>query len=214
MMLFVKDLVSLYTLGVNETQLGVLEYSKTGKIVSPLQNSMEEVLPMIEKISFQRGVTDMAQGLSLAKTILMEGRKEASSVVILLTDGKPSCKFSTSKAATELREMGVRLVIVPIFLYGDPAFMEELASDPPEDNVIKIGGLEVLANDTIGEATKIMTGTCAMLELPEEEVVEEMPPTKKLLTSIFGPKRSGLGAVIRMVRCARTKRWLRAPQLS
>ena len=33
MMLFVKDLVSLYTLGVNETQLGVLEYSKTGEIV-------------------------------------------------------------------------------------------------------------------------------------------------------------------------------------
>merc|ERR1719389_296684 len=111
---------------------------------------------MIDKISFQRGVTDMAQGLTLAKTILMEGRKEASSVVILLTDGKPSFKFATTKAATELREMGVRLVIVPIFLYGDPSFMEELASDPPEDNVIKIGGLEVLANDTIGEAKKIM----------------------------------------------------------
>jgi len=189
MVQFVKDLTSLYTLGVNETQIGILEYSKEGKIVAPLQNSMEELAPMIDKISFQRGVTDMAQGLSLAKTILMEGRKEASSVVILLTDGKPSFKFATTKAANELRDMGVRLVIVPIFLYGDPAFMEELASDPPEDNVIKIGGLEVLANDTIGEATKIMTGTCAMLELPEEEVVEEMPPTKKLLTSIFGPKR-------------------------
>jgi hypothetical protein len=188
MMEFVKDLTSLYTLGVNETQIGVLEYSKEGRIVSPLQNSMEELAPMLDKISFQRGVTDMAQGLSLAKTILMEGRKEASSVVILLTDGKPSFKFATTNAATELREMGVRLVIVPIFLYGDPAFMEELASDPPEDNVIKIGGLEVLANDTLGEAKKIMTGTCAMLYQPEEAPVEEAP-TKKLLTSIFGPKR-------------------------
>jgi hypothetical protein len=188
MMTFVKDLVSLYTLGVNETQLGVLEYSKEGKIVAPLQNSMEDLAPMLEKISFQRGVTDMAQGLSLAKTILMEGRKEASSVVILLTDGKPSFKFATTKAANELRDMGVRLVIVPIFLYGDPAFMEELASDPPEDNVIKIGGLEVLANDTMGEAVKIMTGTCAQLYEPEE-VVDETPPVKKLLTSIFGPKR-------------------------
>jgi hypothetical protein len=187
MMNFVRDLSSLYTLGVNETQMGVLEYSKEGKIVAPLQNSMEELGPMLDKITFQRGVTDMAQGLSLAKTILMEGRKEASSVVILLTDGKPSFKFSTTKAATELRDMGVRLVIVPIFLYGDPAFMEELASDPPEDNVIKIGGLEVLANDTLGEAKKIMTGTCAMLYQPEE-VVDEAP-TKKLLTTIFGPKR-------------------------
>jgi len=192
MMLFVKDLVSLYTLGVNETQLGVLEYSKTGEIVAPLQSSMDELLPMLDKINFQRGVTDMAQGLSLAKTILMEGRKDASSVVILLTDAKPSFKFATTKAATELREMGVRLVIVPIFQYGDASFMEELASDPPEDNVISIGGLEMLANDTIGEAKKIMTGTCAMLyQEPVAEMAEEDfgPPTKKLLTSIFGPKR-------------------------
>jgi hypothetical protein len=189
MMAFVKDLVSMYTLGVNETQMGVLEYSKEGKIVAPLQSSMEELVPMLEKISFQRGVTDMAQGLTLAKTILMEGRKDASSVVILLTDGKPSFKFATTKAAEELRGMGVRLVIVPIFMYGDPDFMEELASDPPEDNVIKIGGLEVLANDTIGEAKKIMTGTCAMLYEPEEPAADEMPPTKKLLTTIFGPKR-------------------------
>jgi hypothetical protein len=188
MMTFVKDLTSLYTLGVNETQMGLLEYSKEGKIVSPLQNSMDELLPMIDKISFQRGVTDMAQGLTLAKTILMEGRKDASSVVILLTDGKPSFKFATTKAADELRAMGVRLVIVPIFMYGDPDFMEELASDPPEDNVIKIGGLEVLANDTMGEAKKIMTGTCAMLYQPPV-VEDEVPPTKKLLTSIFGPKR-------------------------
>jgi len=187
MMTFVKDLASLYTLGVNETQMGVLEYSKEGKIVAPLQNSHEDLGPMLDSITFQRGVTDMAQGLSLAKTILMEGRKEASSVVILLTDGKPSFKFATTKAATELRDMGVRLAIVPIFTYGDPAFMEELASDPPEDNVLKIGGLDVLANDTMGEAIKIMTGTCAMLYQPEE-VVEEAP-TKKLLTSIFGPKR-------------------------
>jgi hypothetical protein len=189
MMTFVKDLVSLYTLGVNETQMGVLEYSKEGKIVAPLQSSMDDLVPMLEKITFQRGVTDMAQGFSLAKTILMEGRKDASSVVILLTDGKPSFKFATTNAATELREMGVRLVIVPIFMYGDPDFMEELASDPPEDNVMKIGGLEVLANDTMGEAKKIMTGTCAMLYQPEEPPMEEGPPTKGLLTSIFGHKQ-------------------------
>ena len=40
----------------------------------------------------------------------MEGRKSASSVVILLTDGKPSFQFSTKKAAQELRDSGVRVV--------------------------------------------------------------------------------------------------------
>jgi hypothetical protein len=188
MMTFVKDLTSLYHLGEGKTKIGVLEYSKEGKIVAPLQNSMDELVPMLDKITFQRGVTDMAQGLSLAKTILMEGRKNASSVVILLTDGKPSFKFATTKAAQELRDSGVRLVIVPIFTYGDPEFMNELCSDPVEDNVLPINGLEVLANDTMGAAINLMTSTCAMLEQPEEPVSEEVP-LKKLLTSIFNPKK-------------------------
>lgn len=188
MMKFVKDLTSLYHLGEAKTKIGVLEYSKEGKIVAPLQNEMDELAPMLDKITFQRGVTDMAQGLSLSKTILMEGRKNASSVVILLTDGKPSFKFATTKAAKELKETGVRLVIVPIFTYGDPEFMNELCSDPPEDNVIPINGLDVLANDTMAEAIKIMTATCAQLELPEEPVAEAVP-LKNLLTSIFNPKK-------------------------
>merc|ERR1719359_235252 len=119
--------------------MGVLEYSKEGKIVAPLQSSMDELVPMLDKITFQRGVTDMAQGFSLAKTILMEGRKDASSVVIMLTDGKPS------------------------FQFGDADFMTELASDPPEDNVLAIGGLKHLAENTLEEAKKLMTATCAEL---------------------------------------------------
>jgi hypothetical protein len=188
MMKFVKDLTSLYILGEAKTKIGVLEYSKEGKIVAPLQNSMDELTPMLDKISFQRGVTDMAQGLSLSKTILMEGRKNASSVVILLTDGKPSFKFATTKAAQELRDTGVRVVIVPIFTYGDPEFMNELCSDPPEDNVIPINGLDVLANDTMAEAVKIMTATCAKLEVTEEPAAEKAP-VKNLLTSIFNPTK-------------------------
>jgi len=187
MMKFVQELTSLYILGVNETQIGALEYSKEAKIVAPLQSNMEELMPMLEKISFQRGVTDMAQGFSLAKTILMEGRKSASSVVIMLTDGKPSFEFSTKKAAQELRDQGVRVVVVPIFTYGDAAFMTELASDPPEDNVLPINGLKQLAESTLDEAKKLMTATCAQLELPEEEAPEL--GKGEMLSAIFNPPK-------------------------
>jgi uncharacterized protein YegL len=185
---FAKDLVSLYTLGVNESQIGILEYSKEAKIVAPLQNDMDALTPMLDKISFQRGVTDMAQGFSIAKTILMEGRKSAQSVVILLTDGKPSFQFSTRKAAQELRDSGVRVVVVPIFTYGNADFMTELASDPPEDNVLQIGGLKLLAENTLEEAKKLMTATCAELSAPE--TTDEGPPPKgKMMSMVFNPPK-------------------------
>jgi uncharacterized protein YegL len=188
MMEFMHELMDLYILGVNETQIGILEYSKEAKIVAPLQDNMEALLPMLDKITFQRGVTDMAQGFSLAKTILMEGRKSASSVVILLTDGKPSFQFSTKKAAQELRDSGVRVVIAPVFTYGDADFMAELASDPPEDNVLPINGLKHLAANVAEEAKTLMTSTCAELEEVVVEETEDQAMAKKM-AAIFNPPK-------------------------
>jgi len=170
---FVKDLTSLYSLGENFTNFGILEFSNEGKIVQPLTEDNAELDAGVGKINFQRGITNMAQGFSLAKTILMEGRKTASSVVIMLTDAKPSFRFTTERAAKDLRKAGVRVVMVPIFKYGDTKFMKKLATDPPEDNVITVeGGLETLAATSMEQAKRIMTATCAQIEMPEPVAVE------------------------------------------
>jgi len=182
---FVNDLVSLYTLGEKNSAIGVLEYSKEGRIVSPLTQDSAELATSLAKLNFQRGITDMAVGFSLSKTILMEGRKEASSVVIMLTDAKPSFRFSTEKAAKELRKSGVRVVMVPIFKYGDTKFMKQLASDPPEDNVLTVGDLKSLAANSMAEAIGVMTATCALLEMPEEAPAG--PEKQNFLSKIFHP---------------------------
>ena len=80
------------------TGLGILEYSKEAKIVAPLQDNMEALLPMLDKITFQRGVTDMAQGFSLAKTILMEGRKSPRACPAELGLFKKHCPRSSTLA--------------------------------------------------------------------------------------------------------------------
>merc|ERR1719263_1074864 len=113
----------------------------------------------------------------------MEGRKSASSVVILLTDGKPSFQFSTKKAAQELRDSGVRVVIAPVFTYGDADFMTELASDPPEDNVLPINGLKHLAANVAEEAKTLMTSTCAEVEEAEDQAMA------KKMAAIFNPPK-------------------------
>lgn len=163
---FVEELTSLYRMGQNYSQIGLVQYSKDGKIVSPLTDDPAELSTRLMELSFARGVTDMAQGLSLAKTVLMEGRKSAQSIVLLLTDGKPSFQFATRKAAAALRDSGVRLVMVPIFTFGDPSFMEELASDPVAENVLAINGLKFLSANTPSEARKLLTNTCALIDMP------------------------------------------------
>jgi len=163
---FVRNLTSLYALGPGAAQIAIVEYSNVGKLVVPLTGDATALASGLSNIQFQRGITDMAAGLSLAKTALLEGRKDAQSVVVVLTDGKPSFQFATRNAASALRDSGVRLVIAPIMTFGDPAFMEELASDPVVDNVLNINGLEHLAASGAAEAQRVMTSTCPKLAAP------------------------------------------------
>jgi len=171
---FLTTLLGLYHFSENATKVGVLEYSNEAKIVAPLQDDHDKLMALIDShLAFQRGVTDMAQGMTLSQVLLQEGRKDAQSVVVVLTDGKPSFQYATKHAAKAIRDAGVRLVIVPIFQYGDPVFMQELASFPPKDNVLPIGGLEHLGENLLPEAIKLMTSTCAMLEPPEPEPAKD-----------------------------------------
>jgi Mg-chelatase subunit ChlD len=163
---FVQNLTSLYAMGPAAAQIAIVEYSNVGKLVVPLTGDVMTLQKGISNIQFQRGITDMAAGLSLAKTALLEGRKDAQSVVVVLTDGKPSFQFATRNAASALRDSGVRLVVAPIMTFGDPSFMEELASDPPADNVLNINGLEHLKANGAAEAMMVMTSTCPKLDTP------------------------------------------------
>jgi uncharacterized protein YegL len=172
MMAFVQNLTSLYAMGPEAAQIAIVEYSNVGKLVVPLTGDPATLAKDLSKIQFQRGITDMAAGLSLAKTALLEGRKDAQSVVVVLTDGKPSFQFATRNAASAIRDSGARLVIAPIMTFGDPAFMEELASDPPADNVLNINGLEHLAANGAAEAMMVMTSTCPKLETPMAPVAK------------------------------------------
>merc|ERR1719353_140693 len=110
---FVQNLTSLYVMGPAAVQISIAEYSNVGKLVVPLTGDPTTLAKGLANLQFQRGITDMAAGLSLAKTALMEGRKDAQSVVVLLTDGKPSFQFATRNAASALRDSGVRLVVAP-----------------------------------------------------------------------------------------------------
>merc|ERR1719343_537493 len=73
------------------------------KIVLTSTDDMNSVSSAIGSLQWERGFTNMAQALMKANNLLQtNSRKDAQSVVMVLTDGRPSFKLQTQKAVTDL----------------------------------------------------------------------------------------------------------------
>ena len=67
--------------------------------------NMEATRETITALAWQRGFTNMAQGIAKAGILLKTStRKDASGVAVVLTGGRPSLKLSTEAAVEKLRE--------------------------------------------------------------------------------------------------------------
>merc|ERR1719262_203346 len=80
----------------------LIEAPDGSNIISPaikvqsLTDDLDLVKSKIEGSLFQKGFTNMAQGLVAAKDLLEKGgRKDAQSAVLVLSDGKYSMKYQT-----------------------------------------------------------------------------------------------------------------------
>merc|ERR1740117_940486 len=82
--------------------------------------------------------------LATAEGELKNGRADASSVVIAITDGTPMNKRKTFQAAKSLREKS-RLMWVPISAEAPIDDVKHWASHPIADNVIDVPKIEHLA---------------------------------------------------------------------
>ena len=76
--------------------------------------TMEATRKTTTALAWQRGFTNVAQGIAKACILLKTStRKDASGVAIVLTGGRPSLKLSTEAAVEKLRETP-NLMIVQI----------------------------------------------------------------------------------------------------
>merc|ERR1719333_1434773 len=105
-----------------------------------LDDDMEKVGKAIEGLQWEKGFTNMAQAFTAADKIMMNsGRKRVPSTILVITDGKPSFKFSTYEEAMKLRNKGVKLIMAPINAHpnkDDRKFIRKLASVPWQTNLI------------------------------------------------------------------------------
>merc|ERR1719343_1561647 len=112
--------------------------------VQGLTSDFDEVRTKIGALTWQRGFTNMAQGFTLADTMLSQGgRPSAQSAVLVISDGKYSFKFQTAEKAQELKDKNVQIFMAPIteFKGEELKDLKSWASAPWSTNYERIPGL-------------------------------------------------------------------------
>jgi Mg-chelatase subunit ChlD len=165
---WLENYVQNYDLSEQKAKIGVVEFSKEAHTVQPLTHDKSAVEDSLKNnLKFRRGLTDMAKGLLLAEKLLENGRKDAQSQVIVLTDGQPSFKFGTKNAAKKLTRAGVRLIFMPIRTYGSSPFLLDWASSPGTENVFRVQkGLAELEEKGVEWERKLLVSTCPSIRSP------------------------------------------------
>lgn len=113
-------------------------------IVEHFSDNIAEVKSKVAGLEWPKGSTLTSLALAAAKSELNLGRKNARSVVVVITDGRPMSYRKTNLASRDLRK-SARLVWVPVTQFAPLAKIKEWATRRWQENVIPIKDFDELA---------------------------------------------------------------------
>jgi len=182
---FVANFTSRYQstyYGADAMRVGVImfgngEVNEDGSIskaelVEPLTADIAAVKEKVLALTWQRGITNLAQACSLASKMFREGgREDAQSALLIITDGKPTMKFATSQQVAKLKETNVHIFFAPIAEYPSRNFdiLKEWASAPWETNYERVPGLLALGNNFDMFGQRLVSKFCPNSFSPSQE---------------------------------------------
>jgi hypothetical protein len=117
----------------------------------------------VEALKFPRATTMTSVALAEASSELINGREDASSIVVVITDGKPMSHERTMAAAHALMAKA-RIIWVPVGEGAPLELIEDLASLPKKENMIPIDSFEKLGWPYF--VNKLISQSCPLLEPP------------------------------------------------
>jgi hypothetical protein len=180
-----------------------IDVISAGKLVSELSDDLEVVGAAIDKTKWERGFTNMAQAFPTAAMITQNsGRASASTTMVMITDGKPSFKFSTANVAKEFKDKGGQIIVVEVnkkLSKDDKSFMEnEIASEPWEANYVRIPGIKSLDRQMEYWATQVLVTSCPRAESPTSKVLVDETQGYELITekSWCGKEKDGFWQMV------------------
>merc|ERR1719171_2249677 len=107
------------------------------KTVTHFEKDMKKVKGLIKGLTWPRGSTLTSLALMTAKAELSLGRKDAQSVVVVITDGRPLSYRATYYAARSVRK-SARLVWVPVTRYAPLRSIRSWATRRWQENVVQV----------------------------------------------------------------------------
>jgi len=146
-----------------------VDMAKTCKIktITHFTSDMKKVKKLITGLAWPQGSTLTSLALMTAKAELSLGRKDARSVVVVITDGRPLSYRATGIASRLLRK-AARLVWVPVTKYAPLAKIKAWATRRWKENVVKVSSFKdlekpdpvnhVIANICPATSTKVVFG--------------------------------------------------------
>jgi len=95
----------------------------------------------VSNLEFPRSNTMTSMALGQAEQELLNGREDAESVVIVITDGQPMSRDRTNAAARDLQK-SAKVLYVPVGNSAPLELFEEVASPPAAQHIIQIQSLD------------------------------------------------------------------------
>jgi len=117
-------------------------------VVEHFTKDMAEVKSKIANLQWPKGSTLTSLALGAAKSELTIGRKDARSVVVVITDGRPMSFRKTTAAARELRK-AARLMWVPVTRFAPLQKIKTWATRRWDENVVPVRSFEELSQPTL-----------------------------------------------------------------
>jgi len=185
---FALNLTSKYQstyYGVEDMRIGLVlfgngEYFDNGTVSAAIEvvsitSDLTSVSTAIEGLQWQRGFTNMMQALQAADNMFADGRDDAQSAVMVISDGKWTNAYRTTMKATAMKDKGIQIFMAPIADTTTEKLkvFRSWASSPWETNYERIPGLEALLNNEAEFAQKLLVKFCPRAFSPSAKLEEE-----------------------------------------
>jgi len=131
--------------------------------ISHMTADMSGVQRKASKMSWPGKTTLTSLALAEAKSELLQGRQDAQSVVVVITDGKPMSPIKTGHASRQIKDTA-RLMFIPVGkgIKKTIPKMKTWCSMPYVDNVLTIDTFSALSSPS--SLNKMISGFCNVVE--------------------------------------------------
>lgn len=111
--------------------------STGSKVLSPLAPDASTVAAAVSAEPVGRAGLRIPAALAEAERLLLQGRKDAPSVVVLILQGDPDSPHLVAEKSLRLRELGVRVVVFAVGEIRSEQNFKNFCSKPWQDNLFQ-----------------------------------------------------------------------------